>query len=188
MECGLWGRCEVVVRNDGEVCNPIDPCFEPGVCLGGECLSDAEVDCSGIDSACYAGVCDASSGTCREVILPDGTPCDDQNRCTADGACHAGRCEGGTPTDEDADGLCSNRDNCPDDRNPDQSDADLDGRGDVCDVCPSDAANTDDGCPVTSADVGGGADVGADSPDVASETPDSAPPPAASASPGGCGW
>ncbi|MCB9537403.1 MAG: hypothetical protein H6704_14210 [Myxococcales bacterium] len=44
--------------------------------------------------------------------------------------------------DDDADGLCSTEDNCPDVPNPDQADRDGDGVGDVCDNCP-DVPNRD---------------------------------------------
>lgn len=44
-------------------------------------------------------------------------------------------------TDVDGDGIDNALDNCPIDFNPDQSDMDLDGAGDVCDVCPDAAAN-----------------------------------------------
>ena len=40
--------------------------------------------------------------------------------------------------DEDGDGLVIPDDNCPTLTNPDQSDADLDGRGDLCDNCTQD--------------------------------------------------
>lgn len=41
--------------------------------------------------------------------------------------------------DNDCDGLANRDDNCPDVVNPDQSDADGDGIGDVCDICAGDA-------------------------------------------------
>ena len=39
------------------------------------------------------------------------------------------------PADEDEDGLDDPADNCPDVYNPQQEDIDLDGMGDVCDIC-----------------------------------------------------
>lgn len=62
------------------------------------------------------------------------------------------------PVDSDSDGVLDANDNCPNTPNPDQADADGDGRGDVCDACPMDAANDADGdgvcgnvdnCPTT---------------------------------------
>jgi hypothetical protein len=46
--------------------------------------------------------------------------------------------------DTDDDGICDDLDNCPDNRNPDQSDLDNESGGDVCDVCPNDAINNCD--------------------------------------------
>ena len=46
--------------------------------------------------------------------------------------------------DSDEDGLCDGGDNCPAVANLDQADRDLDGIGDVCDVCPDDALNDGD--------------------------------------------
>ena len=46
--------------------------------------------------------------------------------------------------DPDGDGLCAEQDNCPAIANPDQSDVDMDGQGDVCDVCTFDADNDAD--------------------------------------------
>jgi hypothetical protein len=43
----------------------------------------------------------------------------------------------------EGDGVCDEVDNCVNDVNTDQADADGDGKGDVCDVCPAD--NPDDG-------------------------------------------
>ncbi len=41
--------------------------------------------------------------------------------------------------DGDGDGTPDEEDNCPEVPNPDQADSDLDGYGDLCDVCPEDA-------------------------------------------------
>jgi len=60
--------------------------------------------------------------------------------------------------DTDDDGVNDGEDNCPNNYNPDQTDFDLDGKGDVCDICPIDPDNDVDGdgvcgdvdnCPLT---------------------------------------
>lgn len=55
------------------------------------------------------------------------------------------------PLDDDCDGVFSS-DNCPAAVNPDQTDSDRDGLGDVCDRCPSDSSldqdSDRDGCPL----------------------------------------
>jgi MYXO-CTERM domain-containing protein len=43
--------------------------------------------------------------------------------------------------DADGDGYLNFEDNCPEIVNPGQEDIDLDGDGDVCDICPTDAGN-----------------------------------------------
>jgi hypothetical protein len=65
-------------------------------------------------------------------------------------------------TDRDGDGWVDSVDNCPDVSNPNQDDVDVDGYGNVCDICPIDELNdidddglcgNEDNCP-TVANVG----------------------------------
>ncbi|WNG33510.1 DUF4215 domain-containing protein [Archangium violaceum] len=61
-------------------------------------------------------------------------------------------CTAHNPADEDGDGILMPADNCPGVANPDQTDTDKDGRGDVCDACLT--ADPDDVlCPVTIYDL-----------------------------------
>ena len=46
--------------------------------------------------------------------------------------------------DRDEDGVPDDVDNCDEHANPNQNNADQDGRGDACDVCVDDAANDKD--------------------------------------------
>lgn len=73
---------------------------------------------------------------------PDGLVCVQQptgiETCEEDG--------GGPPVigDRDGDGIVDQVDNCPDDRNVEQADEDVDGKGDVCDACPPFASDGDE--------------------------------------------
>lgn len=96
------------------------------------------LDANKIDAGvCGCGVPDIDSDG-------DGTPdcadaCPNDSDKTEPGQCGCGQPE----TDVDGDGrICP--DNCPDTANADQADADGDGAGDVCDLCPNDPVKTDD--------------------------------------------
>ena len=58
----------------------------------------AEVDCSGMNSACAMGMCNPLDGTCMAVALADETACDDEDLCTTNDVCTAGTC-GGSPVE-----------------------------------------------------------------------------------------
>ncbi len=73
----------------------------------GPCRSDA--DCLGRVAplgACGYAACDRPSGRCVERPLPDGSPCDDADRCTHADVCRAGRC-GGRPLPCDDGNPCT---------------------------------------------------------------------------------
>ncbi|MFN7131011.1 MAG: thrombospondin type 3 repeat-containing protein, partial [Myxococcales bacterium] len=57
------------------------------------------------------------------------------------------QCTSIDPSDLDGDGIPADRDNCPNDHNPDQKDTDKDGKGDVCDKCPTVANPGAAACP-----------------------------------------
>ncbi|NVJ10326.1 lamin tail domain-containing protein [Myxococcus sp. AM001] len=58
-------------------------------------------------------------------------------------------CTSFTVGDDDHDGIVTWQDNCPFVANPDQADADSDGKGDACDACSSVPNPGDLGCPAT---------------------------------------
>ncbi len=75
---------------------------------------------------------DCCSPDCQ--FEPDGTVCDGSATCGGPETCQLGVCTPGVGgTDGDGDGVIDCADNCPNDPNPDQSDIDGDGIGDVCD-------------------------------------------------------
>ena len=90
-------------------------------------------------SGCSSQVCGAQSHntTCEWLEcyndLAYGVTC----------ACINGQCQWICigDVDEDYDGAFDEDDNCPSSYNPDQTDSDSDGFGDVCDGCPNDADN-----------------------------------------------
>lgn len=65
-------------------------------------------------------------------------------------------CTSVDPNDLDMDGIPADQDNCPTVANPDQADADGDGKGDACDACPDDANPGDAACPASIYDVNKG--------------------------------
>ena len=64
----------------------------------------AALDCSGLDDACHAGVCDGATGLCAARPRDDGYGCSDGDDCTAGDRCRGGACVG-APLDEDGDGV-----------------------------------------------------------------------------------
>jgi hypothetical protein len=92
-------------------------------CYQEHSFRDCELSCTdelGCPSglSCLAGMCRASGAT-GDCTAPGG-----------DGAIDT------PPGDLDGDGVADEMDNCPDTRNTDQADEDLDRIGDACDICP----------------------------------------------------
>ncbi|MBN8469978.1 lamin tail domain-containing protein [Corallococcus exiguus] len=104
--------------------------------------SAADADADGIEDA---------SDNCPTIFNPV-RPMDNQRQLDTDGdgvgdACDPCPLEAGTTAcqafrgeDDDHDGVATWKDNCPFVANADQKDTDGDGKGDVCDGCPNDAA------------------------------------------------
>jgi hypothetical protein len=72
-------------------CDDGDPCTHDDVCRNAICRGTT-LDCSRFDSACAQGACEPTTGACRPVPLPDGSPCDDGDACTAGDTCRGGTC------------------------------------------------------------------------------------------------
>ena len=135
--------------------NPMDCPGDCTVCGDGHCGQDEDEfscpqDCS---TACGNGQCE-SKGETPEACPVDCGPCGDgvcgfaegASNCAADcaqgcgnGLCQAGvgedseSCPADCLTDPDGDGLEDSADNCPSHYNPQQTDSDADGHGDLCD-------------------------------------------------------
>jgi hypothetical protein len=90
------GLCELVppLTTDVLPCDDDDPCTSGDVCETGVCEGTA-VDCSGLDSTCGDGACNAETGEC-EAINPrnEGSPCDGElDPCGTETLCVAGYCD-----------------------------------------------------------------------------------------------
>jgi hypothetical protein len=116
--------------------------------------SDAQVDADD-DGVCDPGAPSAGPSGCAGSDNCPLVANADQSDADADGqgdACDV--CPTDPGNDGDDDGICAgsgylspktgDNDNCPLVANADQSDADADGQGDACDVCPSDSSNDGD--------------------------------------------
>ena len=89
--CGTDGLCAPLP--DGTGCDDGNACTQADVCQGGRCVGTNPVVCPAPDQ-CHAGSCDPATGACSTPSRPDGTACDDGDRCTADDQCQAGVCVG----------------------------------------------------------------------------------------------
>ena len=89
----MAGTCVKQPRPTGTACDDDDPCTELDGCLLGSC-SGTPVDCSGLDTVCTQGTCEASTGACLPTPRPDGTPCDDDSPCSGHDDCTGGICGG----------------------------------------------------------------------------------------------
>ena len=80
--CDRDGDCD-----DGNFCTE-DVCAEGGICGHSprQCLPSDD---------CHGSACDPVKGECVEDLLPDGTPCEDDERCLIGDTCQGGVCVSG---------------------------------------------------------------------------------------------
>ena len=139
------------VPDDQDGCAADPGKTEPGVCGCGT----ADTDSDGDNTADCIDGCPADGGKTESGVCGCGTADTDSDGdntadcidgCPADGGkTESGVCGCGTAdTDSDGDNTADCIDNCVGIPN-DQADADADGAGDLCDVCPFDAQDDADG-------------------------------------------
>ena len=96
---GQSGACACSADADCKVFQggTYDLCQGPLVCVDGSCAPDPEdaVMCVGepdADTPCLTTACDAGTGLCATVAMPDGAPCPADDPCEAAAACAQGVC------------------------------------------------------------------------------------------------
>lgn len=91
------GECDVSDAPNGTPCDDDDACTAADRCHAGSCTGGTRVACPAPDPCRLPGVCNAVTGDCDYAHAPDGTPCDDGDRCTRTDVCQAGSCVGQDP-------------------------------------------------------------------------------------------
>ena len=147
----------------GARCNGPMAVNEKGICIGGRCVKGEgkSVVCDDRDSSTDDSCEEGGAGGAHCVFTPkcgNGKKDSRENcsNCPADVPCPPGTqcqnkvCEKIDPCkdkggDSDNDGICNDQDNCDNAPNPDQVDADGDGKGDACDTSPIDCGKWADG-------------------------------------------
>lgn len=104
------GMCEPEPGNDGATCvDQNDLCSEGNTCAAGVCGGGMPKNCSHLTMGCDLGVCDAGTGQCITMAVPNNQLCDDLDACTTGEICTSGTCGGGTPVTNcslTGDGCC----------------------------------------------------------------------------------
>ena len=145
-----WGGNDYTGATSGALTNDDDGEFAPAYPVA--------LPTEGLTALQFLGLADAvSTNNADDYLLTTGPAVFTNNTGQAftvtDSSCLA---ELGD--DDDGDSICGDVDNCPDTPNFDQADADADGFGDVCDLCPVDPEKQDPGvcgCGVSDLDVDG---------------------------------
>ena len=87
------GECAFEAAPDNTTCDDLNPCTSEDHCSEGSCVG-TEISCE--SDQCKSSTCDPESGECVALFVVDGTPCDDEDECTAGEICQQGECYGGT--------------------------------------------------------------------------------------------
>ncbi len=87
------GVCSNPAAPDGTKCDDGEKCTANDACQAGKCAGTA-VTCAALDQCHVAGVCDPQTGVCSNPAAPDGTKCDDGEKCTTNDICIRGICAG----------------------------------------------------------------------------------------------
>ncbi|MFZ5443528.1 MAG: hypothetical protein ACOZQL_26210 [Myxococcota bacterium] len=88
--------CASQPQREGQPCDDGQRCLVGEVCRAGACQPGQPLDCSALDAPCVVGTCDALTGACAAVPVPEGTACDDHAACTTGDVCREGVCAGTT--------------------------------------------------------------------------------------------
>lgn len=102
------GVCAGTAIGDGGACDDGDLCTENDQCTAGVCAGTA-VDCSTLDDGCNVGQCNPADGLCEQIVINEGSPCDDGDFCTENDTCSLGVCAG---TQIPENGACDDGDAC----------------------------------------------------------------------------
>src|SRR5579859_1492713 len=100
------GQCPLSVIPNGASCDDGNACTRVDFCQQGACVGTSPVTCNPLDTCHAAGTCDMHSGACTDPVLPDGTTCNDGNKCTQTDTCVAGACSGKNPVQCTASDQC----------------------------------------------------------------------------------
>ena len=107
--CGCQTDADCAGLDDGNLCNGTLICDTAAAAPS--CVLDPStvVKCVGAGSGngCSQVVCEPTTGACKGVAAPEGTPCDDGNFCTQQDLCAVGKCVGTLPVSCDDGNTCT---------------------------------------------------------------------------------
>ncbi len=92
--CAQNGECAETKLDDKTNCDDDNACTSGEQCENGDCKGGTAKDCDDGDQ-CTADACDTLNGDCTHTPVDDGTACKDDDPCTGNTACKAGKCEYG---------------------------------------------------------------------------------------------